>query len=147
MERVIVTVKRQDEARVRDLEVPAEIEARQLAELIARALNWDSDAAGEPIEYEIAAEPLGRVLAAGESLADAGVWDGAWLVFHQVGAEPAEPSAEQEPVTPPMRPPVDLDGPVIGWHSLGIDLPGESDAKQEDDADGSSTGYVWKQLD
>ena len=57
MERVIVTVKRQDEARVRDLEVPAEIGAAQLVDLVARALHWDSDAAGQPIQYEIAAEP------------------------------------------------------------------------------------------
>jgi hypothetical protein len=84
MQRVIVTVKRDDEARVRDLEVPAEIDSARLTRLIAEALRWDGDASGVPQAYDIEAHPLGRTLQPEESLSSAGVWDGAWLVFHPV---------------------------------------------------------------
>ena len=49
MQRVIVTVKRKDEARVRDVEVPAIVEMLRLADLIARAMRWESDPAGQPL--------------------------------------------------------------------------------------------------
>ncbi len=115
MQRVVVTVKRKDEARVRDLEVPADIDAVRLAKLIAGALGWGSDRAGQPLTYQIEAHPLGRILQAGESLASAGVWDGSWLILHadiveapavNVKPTPAEtpPTSEPEPVAP--KPPV-----------------------------------------
>ena len=91
MQRVIVTVKRQGEARVRDLEVPAEVEAGQLVEMIARALRWESNPAGQLIQYEIMAEPPGRILNSQESLAEAGAWDGAWLTFQPLGEETSAP--------------------------------------------------------
>ena len=144
MQRVIVTVKRHDEAQVRDLEVPAEVEAEQLAEMIARALRWDSDQAGQPIRYEIMAEPPGRILHPHESLADAGVWDGAWLVFQRLG-DVAPPQSPPPPVPSPPRPP-EGQGPVTGWRSLGIDLPPESELEQEETRP-EKTGFVWKQLD
>jgi len=91
MQRVVVTVKRKDEARVRDLEVPADIDAVSLAKQIARQLGWASDRAGRPLAYQIEAHPSGgsegRMLQPGESLASAGVWDGSWLVFHAVVVE------------------------------------------------------------
>ena len=155
MQRVIVTVKRQNEARVRDLEVPAEVEAELLSRMIAQTLRWDSDPAGQPVEYDILAVPPGRVLTPHESLAEAGVWDGAWLVFQQVGAV--------SPLSPPenaqgMESPVAGDGPVIGWRPLGIELPAgfeeqspdtelPDDRKPEQDEGPVSDGFAWKKLD
>ena len=111
MQRVVVTVKRKDEARVRDLEVPADIDAIRLAKLIASALGWASDRAGQPLTYQIEAHPLGRFLQAEESLASAGVWDGSWLVLHPDVVETpkaspveASPPPEPEPVAMPPVP-------------------------------------------
>ena len=140
MQRVIVTVNRQGEARVRDLEVPAEVEAERLSKMIAQALRWDSDQAGEHIEYEIMAEPPGRTLLPHETLADAGVWDGAWLVFQRPGSSPPPPPS------PPLPPPISGQGPVAGWRSLGIDLPTGPEPEQEE-TPAEEIGFVWKQLD
>jgi len=141
MQRVIVTVKRQDEARVRDLEVPAEVEAGRLAEMIACALRWESDPAGQPIQYEIMAEPPGRILGAQESLAEAGAWDGAWLVLQPLGEEPPAPLPPSPPE--PVAPPFYNDGPVVG--TLPLDLPTGEEPEQEGTSD--EVGFVWKQLD
>lgn len=148
MERVVVTVKRQGEARVRDLEVPAEIEAGRLAELVAEALRWDVDAAGQRVHYEIEAHPLGRTLQPGESLAAAGVWDGAWLVFRiPGGGAPAGSRTAQQPTVRGTGAP---NSPVGGWRPLV--LPGGGDqpappaagATQEGQRE---SGFVWKQID
>lgn len=141
MQRVIVTVKRQDEARVRDLEVPAEVEAGRLAEMIACALRWESDPAGQPIQYEIMAEPPGRILGAQESLAEAGAWDGAWLVLQPLGEEPSAPPPSSPPG--PVKPPICNGGPVERWRSL--DLPTGAEPEQEEFPE--EVGFVWKQLD
>jgi len=142
MQRAIVTVKRQQESRVRDLEVPTDVEAKRLAQMIAQALHWESDAAGQPVEYEIRAEPPGRVLNPQESLSDASVWDGAWLVLEPVGSLPAPPPPPPPP--PPPGPPVKGTGPIEGWRSLGLDLPSGSEQKETAPEEG---GFVWKQLD
>jgi hypothetical protein len=135
MQRAIVTVKRQQESRVRDLEVPTDVEAGRLARMIAQALHWESDAAGQPIEYEIMAEPPGRTLGAQESLAEAGAWDGAWLVFQPVGGLPPPPPSPP-PGPPEERPP--------GWGDWDLgQLPGP----EQEEAPLERTGFVWKQLD
>jgi hypothetical protein len=95
MQRVVVTIKREDEARVRDIEVPADVEVERLSDLIARALHWDSGPGAEPLRYEIEAHPLGRMLKPYESLVSAGVWDGAWLVMYPIKA--AAPTVETVP--------------------------------------------------
>ena len=141
MQRVIVTVKRQDEARVRDLEVPAEVEAGRLAEMIACALRWESDPAGQPIQYEIMAEPPGRILGAQESLAEAGAWDGAWLVLQPLGKEPSAPLPPSPPE--PVVPPIYNGGPVVGRRPL--DLPTGAEPEQEETSE--EVGFVWKQVD
>lgn len=79
MERAIVTVQAPEVAHARDLEVPVQLAAAQLAELLAAALGVPGGGG-----YQIAAYPLGRVLQAGETLASAGVWDGAWLVLQPI---------------------------------------------------------------
>jgi len=148
MERVIVTVKRAGEARVRDLEVPAEVKASQLGELIAAALQWQSDAAGQTMRYEIKAEPLGRLLQPHESLVDAGVWDGSWLVFQPVGSTPWQPPAHQPPIqsgSPPSG-----ETPVKGHIPIGIPIPPSVCATPTPPAqadDKPPSGFTWKRLD
>jgi hypothetical protein len=144
MERVIVTVKRKDEARVRDLEVPADVEASRLADLITQALHWESDAAGQPVEYEIVAEPPGRVLAPHESLAEVDAWDGSWLVFRRVGDTT---SVDMSHISAPLPLPTFSDGPVSGWRSLGIDLPAASSQQPTPVEEKRPSGFVWKQVD
>lgn len=147
MQRVIVTVKRKDEARVRDLEVPADVEAEQLAEMIARALHWEKDAAGRPVRYRIEAHPLGRILQPHESLAAAEVWDGSWLVFLPEGTyvPPAAPAAAAH-LAPAHERTQEAAGPVVGWRPLGLDLP-DASAPAPAPAEKPSPGYVWKQID
>ena len=143
MERIIVTVKRHQEARVRDLEVPAGVEVAHLAELIAAALHWDLDSAGGSVSYQIEAEPPGRVLQAGETLIDAGVRDGAWLTFiphldhkEHVPAAPVE-HQESRPASPPDSQAPQPKGPVIKWESLFPDGSPEPE-RELPDADETS---------
>jgi len=70
MERVIVTVKIEGGGEAVDMELPADLPAEALAQLLC------PDAG--PAELE--AFPPGRVLEPGESLAAAGAWHGAWLL-------------------------------------------------------------------
>ena len=81
MDRVIVTVKRQGEDRAKELEVPSDVAAGQLAGLVARALRWDTGASGRQIDYKIKANPPGRVLHDEETLSQASALDGSWLIF------------------------------------------------------------------
>ncbi len=149
MERVIVTVKRQGEARVRDLEVPADIQSEDLARLIAEALHWDTDAAGQHMDYRIQVHPLGRQLAPGESLQDAGAWDGSWLVLLPSGGQ--APSQAQRPPRAAAEP-TPPEGPVRGFRSLGVDVADTTQAPPAHEppapAPGRRTsGFVWRQLD
>lgn len=134
MERVIVSVQREDDGEVRDLEVPAEVEAERLAALIARALSWSTDSAGQPVRYEIEARPLGRGLKPGESLADAGVWDGSLLVLHPTGATRRPTAASAK-------------GPVGGWRSLETGESSESGQEPAPAGEKPKPGFAWKELD
>ncbi len=135
MESVIVTVKRQGEAQVRDLEVPLEITAGELAQQMAAAFGWSSD-------YQVYAVPPERVLAAHETLRQAGVWDGAWLVFQPAGS-PARSGLPAAP--PPPGPASQPDSPVAGWIPLGV--PVSSTPSDEPPPPPPSGGFVWKQID
>lgn len=99
MHRVIVTVKAPFQAHALDLEVPATVPAALLAELLVRELAEAGQGlagAGEGLTgaggaeaggstaaggYALAASPPGRLLRPDETLADAGVWTGAWLLL------------------------------------------------------------------
>lgn len=65
--------------------------ARDVSRLVASALGWPG-ADG----LRIRVEPGGHVLTDRESLSDAGVWDGAWLVF-SAGSPTVEPSVASAP--------------------------------------------------
>ena len=149
MERVIVTVKKYKETRVRDLDIPAGLEAGELAEIIAKALHWDQDPAGGAVKYHIEAEPPGRVLGENETLEKAGVCDGAWLTFlpEDIYQARLQGAPEKKPAPPPVV--QTSSTPVTSWRSLGIDLGGDdgeaSDEKPPDTQ--SSDGFVWKEVD
>lgn len=151
MERVIVTVKKYQETRVRDLDVPAGLEARQLAEVIASALHWDTDTAGGKARYRIEAYPLGRILRENETLASAGVGDGSWLTFIPDGMR-VSPSDSQPVSQQPLQPFTssgETAGPVKGWRS--IELPGgtavgESSPEPDHEPKKNSDGYTWKEI-
>lgn len=89
MERIVVSVRHRDGGPGRDLEVPAEVPAAELASLLAEAL-------GRPDRVELPAAPqievvaLGRRLEPHATLGAAGAWDGADLVIHPAGP-PAAP--------------------------------------------------------
>jgi hypothetical protein len=85
-----------------------------------------------------------------ETLAQAQVWDGTWLVFHRCTApsattmQPANHSAS----TPGARqqPPAAAANPVVGWTSL--ESPKQPPAASPpDDAPKPADGFVWKPLD
>lgn len=144
MERVIVTVKRYQRTRVRDLDVPAGLESAKLAEIIASALHWDQDRSGAPVEYKIKAHPPDRVLGDRETLLSAGVVDGAWLTFIPQGVAAA--AVTPPPATPKPAP---NSGPVAGWRSLGIDIPASSAGNDQPSTPPSQfdNPFVWKEID
>lgn len=77
--RIIVSISREGELGVQDLELDATLLVHELASLLPPLLRWAHD-----VPYEVSAYPPGRTLLPYESLAEAGVWDGGWLVFHPV---------------------------------------------------------------
>ena len=148
MQRVIVSVKRKDDFQSHDLEVTATIDIATLVDMIATALRWDMDHSGQSIRYQIEAKPPGRMLQPGESLASVEAWDGSWLILHPVGSRTLGASRDKLPNNQVGATDASS-GPVTGWRSLGIALPSDIEASDEqarDDASKSS-GFVWKKLD
>lgn len=136
MESVIVTVKRQGEAQVRDLEVPLDITVGELAQQMAAAFGWSSD-------YQVYAMPPERVLPPHETLIQSGVWDGAWLVFQPPGT-PARSGGLTAAPHPPAPAPQPDSPPLLGWIPLGIPT---SPNPPDEAPPPSSGGFVWKQID
>jgi hypothetical protein len=112
---VIISVSRSGDGQVHDIEVPATMQAGQLAKLIARSMGWGSDAASRSLRYRVEVHPLGRVLAEAETLAEAGVWDGAWLVLQPLGPEPA---SAPEPPRAQHSAAGERGAPVVRWRPL-----------------------------
>jgi uncharacterized ubiquitin-like protein YukD len=81
MDRVIVTVDLNNNTTSQDLEVPAYMPARDLAQMIMRVLSPGSTTADTFSRFKIKAEPPGRVLEDNETLAEAGVWDGSYITI------------------------------------------------------------------
>jgi hypothetical protein len=146
MERVIVTVKKFDEARVRDLDLPAAVASDELADLVASALNWDQDNAGKKMSYNIQADPPGRVLESEESLLEAGIVDGAWLTFILEGAKPL--TTPQQGTPSQDREAKKQRGPIKGWKSLeGVQVESMEGADLDDQNPDGKPPYVWKEVD
>lgn len=132
MESVIVSVKRADVDWSWDLEVPAELPLSKLALLIARALRW-AVAEDQPLSgYQVEAQPPHRPLGPHDTLAGAGVWDGAWLTFFPGPAVLERPEIEPE-----------AEGPSRGWRRLD----GAASPQPEPAAPKPSGGFAWKQVD
>jgi len=133
VENVIVSVRRSDVDWSWDLEAPAELPLAKLAPLIARALRW-AVAEDQPLGgYQVEAQPPNRPLGPQDTLAGAGVWDGAWLTFF-----PGPTVAGRVEVEPPT------DGPSRGWRQLGA----SSTSSPEPPAPKKpSSGFAWKQVD
>lgn len=151
MKPIIASVKRENEPTECDLVIPSEIPSSQLAVLIAEALDWQHDADEGAINYQIVADPPGRVLTANETLADAGAWDGARLIFQRIGSDFSSPKRQQKSpgiANNPRSGMLAADNPVSGWIPLGIDLPtGNTDAADEEADNAPPPKFVWKRLD
>lgn len=118
MEQVIVTVKKEERS-ICDLEVPAEIPSSELTDLIVEALGWQSNDRHSADNYRLATEPPGRELDAGESLADVGAWDGAYVTLLPPGVKYSSPYKvkNSQPPDPGVQSPGDI--PVLGgWESI-----------------------------
>lgn len=61
-----------------DLELPADVEVEGLLKVLMESYPEAADATGAA--HQVEAHPPGRVLSPSETLAAAGVWDGAWLI-------------------------------------------------------------------
>ncbi|GEM_PF-3041906 len=152
---IVVTIKRKGENQVRDVTIPPDIPAMDVAGMVAADLGWDRDASGALIEYQIEAvqkETPGIMVPRHTTLKDAGVTDGTWLVFHPLSEKGQQ---IQAPRASPDSPGADAaratqadDTPVKGWRSLGIELPkdaaSESNPQQEPPGEG---GFIWKKLE
>lgn len=88
MSGAIVTVTVQQVGLSLDLELPVDLEAAQLGLLLAQALL--TAGAAQVGVTRLEAHPPGRFLRPDETLAEAGVWDGSWLVLHT--GQPADPT-------------------------------------------------------
>lgn len=81
MRSAVVSVKLADAEFGLDLEVPVDVEAGRLAPVLAGVLAGEAGLAAPTVAYRLTAYPPGRMLDPAETLASAGVWDGAWLVL------------------------------------------------------------------
>lgn len=137
MERVIVSLSQRGEEKELDLDVPVDTPLGALVQEIALALGWDT-------RSEIYADPPGRVLHPTETLAQAGVGDGARLFFQGQGSYAGPPAP---PPSPPPSP--GGEGPVQGWRPLDLGQPPTSSSPHPFDAESPSPsgGFVWKQID
>jgi hypothetical protein len=144
MERIIVTVKRRDQARVRDLDLPAGLEISELTSVIASALNWEGGKKG----FSIQADPPGRVLKSDETLHSAGVVDGAWLTFIQEGVKTTK--KRKTPKSVDLEKKDSSAEPIQGWKTLdGIDPATfvDTEGEEDDGGDDKKPPYVWKEVD
>lgn len=81
MERVIVSIKIQGMNGTKDVEVPTNVAVQELAELIISSYQGLVYSGINNGSIKIKADPPGRILNRAETLADAGVWDGANLTI------------------------------------------------------------------
>ncbi len=133
MENVIVSVKRADVDWSWDLEVPAEVPMSRLAPLIARALRW-AVAEDQPMGgYQVESQTPTRPLAPQDTLAGAGVWDGAWLTFYPGPLVTERPEIE-----------LPTDSPSRGWRRLDGPSAPDSAPPAPPKTEG---GFAWKKVD
>ncbi len=130
MERIIVTLRSEDGQEL-DLEVPRDVCADDLVRELVLAFGLSG-------HFQVFADPPHRLLAPQETLAQAGVWDGARLTLTAGGRMPAS-----HPVAVPP-PNIPTGGPVAGWRPL--DLGGQA-LPSAPNSTPPSGGFTWKQID
>jgi len=145
MDRVIVTIKREGESLSRDLEVPTNMPIRQMASIISRSMGWEMDEQGRQVQFQIGAQPPGRILRDDETLADVEAWDGSWLIFYEV----KQRSGSSTPLLPGEQV---LTGVVGHWTPLNApqvnqNTPATSQPGVENAQGKKPAGGGWKQLD
>jgi hypothetical protein len=86
--RAIVSVKRWDLTQTTDFELATDHAVEELVSRIAQALGWEGP-------YEIFADPPGRVLSSTETLAEAGIADGASITLQLPGSRVVTPPTQQ----------------------------------------------------
>jgi len=135
MEWIIVTVKRQGESQEYDLELSADLSAEALVRELSLIWGWKE-------AYEVYAQPPGRILAPHETLAQAGVLDGARLLLQPPYKGKLTPQVTA--TSSQTQSPSPQEGPVIRWRPLG-ELAEQPPVEPESLP--SSGGYTWKRLD
>jgi hypothetical protein len=135
VERIIITVKRQGESQEYDLELPADLSAEALVRELSLIWGWKE-------AYEVYAQPPGRLLAPHETLAQAGVWDGARLLLQPPDKGKLAP--QRAAVSSQTPSPLTQEGPVVRWRPLGVAI---EQPPAEPESPPSSGGYTWKRVD
>jgi hypothetical protein len=136
MERIIVSVQRGNDEK--DLEVPSDITVRALLQELSFALGWEDG-------YSLEAHPLGRLLRPEETLAQAGVWDGARLILVAGKSGGIGRGMDHGHRGPQEQPPDQ--GPLRGWRSLGLNLSTSTPSSSDEIAPPPSGGFVWRRVD
>lgn len=130
MERIIVSLE-EDTLPPRDLELPLEITVSELLQELSLAFGLRG-------EQEIFASPPERLLMPQETLAQAGLQDGARLFLRPRGSHRSFPvSAPPIPSSPAFG-----HGPLAGWRPLE-NLPVSSSPPSEN----PSRGFQWQRID
>lgn len=145
MKRAIVTIKKYQETYAQDLDIPVELDAIKLAEIVVGALGWEQDPNNSQL-YKINARSLGRFLKRHESLVSAGVDDGEILTFFPPGVSPPETDPESKSASPPTS----SRGPVTGWRDLNLentDTKNQSAQTKDKPNDRDDNPFVWKEID
>ena len=86
MLRVVVEVQIEGQTNAHDLEVPADLSATELGQLLGKALEADRDAFGRAMRYIVRLLPEDRCLRSDESMHEAEAWDGHTLVLRPIAA-------------------------------------------------------------
>ena len=92
--------------------MPAEVPVFDLAQLIGRALQLQPSS--QDRAFCLTVPSLERSLRLDETLAEANVWDGAWLVLTETAAPAARAEATNSPAPPHDDPTRRPTSPVIG---------------------------------
>jgi len=136
MERVIVSVQRGNDEK--DLEVPSDITVRALLQELSFAFGWED-------RYNLEARPPGRLLRPEETLAQAGVWDGARLILVAGKSEGRGPGVDRGHRGPQEKPPEQ--GPLQGWRPLDLNLSSSTPSSSDETAPPPSGGFIWRRVD
>lgn len=148
-QRVVVAVEWPGDAHIHDLEVPSDVPSARLVWLIAQALGYDLENVGGSDGVQLHADPPGRSISRTETLAQAGVANGASLRVDASLGSPAALSTASVPAIVQLgtdEPLFEFAGPDA-WGDL---LPPETTSDVQlppASAKPGAESYVWKRID